>query len=448
MGSQSSAKQIVDQIISARWVIPVRPRVLLHHHALAIAEGRIVGIGPSDEIHAAFTTTENTTLDQHVLMPGFVNAHTHAAMTLMRGLADDLPLMTWLNEHIWPVEGRFVSPEFVRMGTELAIAEMLRGGTTTFNDMYFFPEAAAETAQNMGMRAHIGHVIIDFPTAYAANADACLQAAADLLPRLRPMPLIRQSLAPHAPYTVGDAGLRGTKELAEAEHLPVHMHVHETAYEVEESLVQHGRRPLARLAELGLLNSRFLAVHMTQLDAHDLTICRDSGLHIAHCPESNLKLGSGIAPVAHIRQQGISLAIGTDGAASNNDLDMLGELRTAALLAKGFSGDPTAFPAWEVLEAATLAGAEAIGWGDVTGSLEIGKTADCIAISLDHPATFPVYDPVSQIAYCAGRDQVTHVWVNGKIRICQGQAVDWEEKALFSRAQSWVRRIRDKDQNA
>ncbi len=447
MPSQHAAKPVVDQIISARWVIPVRPRALLHHHALAIKQGRIVAIGPRDEIYAAYTAAENTTLDQHVLMPGFVNAHTHAAMTLMRGLADDLPLMTWLNEHIWPVEGRFVSPEFVSMGTELAIAEMLRGGTTTFNDMYFFPEAAARSAQNMGMRAHIGHVIIDFPTAYAAHADACLQAAADLLPCLQQMPLIRQSLAPHAPYTVADAGLRGTRELAEAEQLPVHMHVHETAHEVEESLAQYGRRPLARLAELGLLNPRFLAVHMTQLDADDLTICRDSGLHIAHCPESNLKLGSGMAPVARIREQGIGVAIGTDGAASNNDLDMLGELRTAALLAKGFSGDPTAFPAWEVLEAATLGGAEAIGWGDLTGSLEPGKAADCIAISLDHPATFPVYDPVSQVAYCAGRDQVTHVWVDGQIRIRQGQAVDWEEQALFSRAQAWVKRIRDKDQN-
>lgn len=447
MPTQSAAKTQVDHIISARWIIPVRPRIVLHHHALAIAQGRIVAIGPQEDILNAYIAVESTTLDQHVLMPGFVNAHTHAAMTLMRGLADDLPLMTWLNEHIWPVEGRFVSPEFVRMGTELAIAEMLRGGTTTFNDMYFFPEAAALSAQDMGMRAHIGHVIIDFPTAYAANADACLQAAADLLPQLRQLSLIRQSLAPHAPYTVADAGLRGTRELAEAEQLPIHMHVHETAYEVDEALAQHGQRPLARLAALGLLSPRFLAVHMTQLDDDDLSLCRESGLHIAHCPESNLKLGSGIAPIARIRRQGIGLAIGTDGAASNNDLDMLGELRTAALLAKGISNDPTAFPAWEALEAATLGGAQAIGWGDRTGSLEIGKAADCIAIYLDHPATFPVYDPVSQVAYCAGRDQITHVWVEGKIRISQGQAVDWETSALFSRAQEWVKRIRERDQN-
>lgn len=448
MTPQPPALPQVDEIISARWVIPIRPRAILQDHALAIAQGQIVALGPRAELLATFSASKITHLDQHVLMPGFVNAHTHAAMTLMRGLADDLPLMTWLNEHIWPVESRFVSPEFVSMGTELAIAEMLRSGTTTFNDMYFFPEAAAEIAQNMGIRAHIGHVIIDFPTAYAAHADACLQAAADLLPRLRLLPLIRQSIAPHAPYTVGDAGLRGSQELADAENLPIHMHVHETAFEVEESLAKNGQRPLARLAQLGLLNSRFLAVHMTQLNNDDLALCRDSGLHIAHCPESNLKLGSGVAPVAQLRRQGTPVAIGTDGAASNNDLDMLGEMRTAALLAKGFSGDPTAFPAWEALEAATLAGAEAIGWGDITGSLEIGKAADCIAINLDHPATYPIYDPVSQVAYCASRDQISHVWVHGQARIANGQALDWEESELFRRAHSWVQRIRDKDKHA
>ncbi|RBM03432.1 N-ethylammeline chlorohydrolase [Acidithiobacillus ferridurans] len=437
--------QSVDQVIRARWVVPVRPRIVLHDHALAVQDGRIIAIGPAAEILTRYTAASMTHLDQHVLMPGLVNAHTHAAMTLMRGLADDLPLMTWLNAHIWPVEGRFVSPEFVAIGTELAVAEMLRGGTTTFNDMYFFPEAAAEVAQRMGMRATIGHVVIDFPTAYAANADVCLQLAADLLPRLRRMPLIHQSIAPHAPYTVGDAGLCGARELAASEKLPLHMHVHETAHEIDEAIARDGMRPLARLARLGLLNQHFLAVHMTQLNEEDLAICRNSGLRIAHCPESNLKLASGMAPVATLRKQGTPLAIGTDGAASNNDLDMLGELRTAALLAKGVSGDPTAFPAWEALEAATLGGAEAIGWGAETGSLEPGKAADCIAIDLDHPATYPVYDPVSQVVYCAGRDQVSHVWVNGNPRVVEGRAVDWDTQELFARVRGWVERIREKD---
>ncbi|MGR2913499.1 TRZ/ATZ family hydrolase [Acidithiobacillus ferrivorans] len=448
MALEKSGMQPVDLIIRARWIVPIRPRTVLHDHALAVHDGHIIAIGPAEDIRARYAATSTTRLDHHVLMPGLVNAHTHAAMTLMRGLADDLPLMTWLNEHIWPVEGRFVSPEFVAMGTELAIAEMLRGGTTTFNDMYFFPEAAAEVAQRMGMRATIGHVIIDFPTAYAANADACLQAAADLLPCLRKIPLIRQSIAPHAPYTVGDAGLRGARDLAKAEALPVHMHVHESAYEVQEATDRDGMRPLARLARLGILDQHFLAVHMTQLNDEDLAICRDSGLYVAHCPESNLKLASGMAPVATLRKQGTPLAIGTDGAASNNDLDMLGELRTAALLAKGVSGDPTAFPAWEALAAATLGGAEAIGWGAETGSLEPGKAADCIAIDLDHPATFPVYDPVSQVAYCAGRDQVSHVWVQGKLRIAEGRAVDWDTQDLFARARGWVQRIREKDNDA
>ncbi len=448
MALEKSGMQSVDLIIHARWIVPIRPRSVLHDHALAVHDGHILAIGPAEEIRARYTAAHTTRLDRHVLMPGLVNAHTHAAMTLMRGLADDLPLMTWLNEHIWPVEGRFVSPEFVAMGTELAVVEMLRGGTTTFNDMYFFPEAAAEVAQRMGMRATIGHIIIDFPTAYAANADACLQAAADLLPRLRRMPLIRQSIAPHAPYTVSDAGLRGARDLAKMEDLPVHMHVHETAHEVQEATDRDGMRPLARLARLGLLDQHFLAVHMTQLNDEDLAICRDSGLHVAHCPESNLKLASGMAPIAVLRQQGIGLAIGTDGAASNNDLDMLGELRTAALLAKGVRGDPTAFPAWEALEAATLGGAEAIGWGAETGSLEPGKAADCIAIDLDHPATFPVHDPVSQVVYCVGRDQVSHVWVNGNPRIVEGRAVDWDTQDLFARARIWAQRIREKDNDA
>ena len=448
MALEKSGMQSVDLIIHARWIVPIRPRSVLRDHALAVHGGHIRAIGPAEEIRARYTATHTTQLDHHVLMPGLVNAHTHAAMTLMRGLADDLPLRTWLHEHIWPVEGRFVSPEFVAMGTELAVVEMLRGGTTSFNDMYFFPEAAAEVAQRMGMRATIGHVIIDFPTAYAANADACLQAAADLLPRLRQMPLIRQSIAPHAPYTVGDAGLRGARDLAKVEDLPVHMHVHETACEVQEATDRDGMRPLARLARLGLLDQHFLAVHMTHLNDEDLAICRDSGLRVAHCPESNLKLASGMAAIAVLRQQGIGLAIGTDGAASNNDLDMLGELRTAALLAKGVSGDPTAFPAWEALEAATLGGAEAIGWGAETGSLEVGKAADCIAIDLDHPATFPVYDPVSQVVYCAGRDQVSHVWVNGNPRIVEGRSVDWDTQDLFARARDWAQRIREKDNDA
>ena len=445
---EHGVQQSVDLLIRARWMLPIHPRTVFHDHALAVHDGHIVAIGPAEEIRQRYAAASYIRLDRHVLMPGLVNAHTHAAMTLMRGLADDLPLMTWLNEHIWPVEGRFVSPEFVAMGTELAIAEMLRGGTTTFNDMYFFPEAAAEAAQRMGMRATIGHVVLDFPTAYAANADACLQAAADLLPRLRKMPLIRQSIAPHAPYTVGDAGLRGARDLAKVEDLPVHMHVHETASEVREAVARDGMRPLARLGGLGLLNQHFLAVHMTQLNDDDLALCRDSGLHIAHCPESNLKLGSGMAPTAVLRQQGIGLAIGTDGAASNNDLDMLGELRIAALLAKGVSGDPTAFPAWAALEAATLGGAKAIGWGTEIGSLEPGKAADCIAIDLDHPATFPVYDPVSQVAYCAGRDQVSHVWVQGNPRIAGGQAVNWDVRDLFARAHGWARRIREGDNDA
>ncbi|MHB1531518.1 TRZ/ATZ family hydrolase [Acidithiobacillus sp.] len=446
--SSPSSPQEIDLLLHARWMIPIRPRGVLHDHALAVHAGRILALGHAEELARQYRAREHLHLDQHVLMPGLVNAHTHAAMTLLRGLADDLPLMTWLNRHIWPAEGRFVSAEFVRTGTQLAIAEMLRGGTTCFNDMYFFPEAAAQAAVEMGMRATVGHVIIDFPTPYAANAQDCLQQAADLIPRLQSLPRIRQSIAPHAPYTVGDAGLVGARDLAQGRQLPLHMHVHETAHEVEDALRRTGQRPLARLEALGLLEQRFLAVHMTQLDESDLQRCRDYGLRIAHCPESNLKLASGMAPVAALLATGVQVGIGTDGAASNNDLDMLGELRSAALLAKGVSGDPTAMPAWAALEAATLGSAGAAAWEDEIGSLEPGKAADCIAINLDHPATFPVYDPISQVAYCAGRDQVSHVWVAGRALVVNGRATAWDEKTLHRDARSWVKRIAEEDHKA
>ncbi|MHB8247800.1 MAG: TRZ/ATZ family hydrolase [Acidithiobacillus sp.] len=446
--SSPSSPQEIDLLLHARWTIPIRPRGVLHDHALAVHAGRILALGPAGDLARQYRAREHLHLDQHVLMPGLVNAHTHAAMTLLRGLADDLPLMTWLNRHIWPAEGRFVSAEFVRTGTQLAIAEMLRGGTTCFNDMYFFPEAAAQAAVEMGIRATVGHVIIDFPTPYAANAQDCLQQAVDLIPRLQSLPRIRQSIAPHAPYTVGDAGLLGARDLAQGRQLPLHMHVHETAHEVEDALRRTGQRPLARLEALGLLEQRFLAVHMTQLDESDLQRCRDYVLRIAHCPESNLKLASGMAPVAALLAAGVQVGIGTDGAASNNDLDMLGELRSAALLAKGVSGDPTALPAWAALEAATLGSAGAAAWEDEIGSLEPGKAADCIAINLDHPATFPVYDPISQVAYCAGRDQVSHVWVAGRALVVNGRATAWDEKTLRRDARSWVKRIAEEDHKA
>ncbi|MEY2340724.1 TRZ/ATZ family hydrolase [Acidithiobacillus sp. IBUN Pt1247-S3] len=429
------------ELLLPDWLVPIIPRGAFPAHGVAVQGGRILASDSHHVLRERYPQARCITLAGQILLPGFVNTHTHAAMTLLRGLADDLPLMVWLQEHIWPAEGRFVAPDFVRTGTRLAIAEMLRSGTTCFNDMYFFPQEAAEVAQELGMRMLLGHVIIDFSTTYTRNAEDALRLAASHISTLGRPALLRHSVAPHAPYTVSDGPLRDAAALARETGTFLHMHVHETAGEVRDALARDDRRPLRRLYDLGLLDERFLAVHMTQLDADDLAICKETGLHIAHCPESNLKLGSGIAPIATLLAQGQGVGLGTDGAASNNDLDMLGELRTAALLAKGRDGDPTALPAEQALYMATLGGAKALGWDDEIGSLEVGKTADCIAVSLDYPATSPIYDPISQLVYCASRDQIRAVWVAGAQKIRDGQALEWDDAELAREAQDWAQRI-------
>ena len=336
----------VESILLPRWVIPVSsPGVALEGHAVVVDEGRIVAVAPRAEVEAAFQARQTISLDRHALIPGLINIHTHAAMSLLRGIADDLPLMEWLEGHIWPAEGKHVSREFVSSGTRLACAEMLRGGTTTFNDMYFFSDCVAEVAEEIGMRASVGLIVLDFPTAWAQNAAEYLSRGIEIHDRFRNSPLIRTALAPHAPYTVSDDPLRKVVAYAHELDIPIHMHIHETAFEVEQAAAQSGERPLARLDRLGLLGPEMIAVHMTQLSDEEIELCARRNLHVAHCPESNLKLASGFCPVAKLAAAGVNLALGTDGAASNNDLDMLGEMHIAALLAKGVSGDAAALPA-------------------------------------------------------------------------------------------------------
>jgi len=318
--------QTVDTLIHAAWIVPVEPddRVL-DDHSLAIHEGRLVAVLPTADARRSYRATAEIELPAHALIPGLVNAHTHAAMTLLRGLADDLHLMDWLQHHVWPAEARWVNEEFVQDGTELALAEMLRGGTTCFNDMYFFPEVTARTAAAAGLRATVGLILIDFPTGYAGNADDYLAKGLALHDAYRNHPLIRTAFAPHAPYSVSDAPLARVRVLADELDIPVHMHVHETAHEVEQAMAQQGRRPLARLQELGLVSPSLLAVHMTQLTDAEIGQCAAAGVSVVHCPESNLKLASGFCPVQRLLQAGVNVALGTDGAASNNDLDMLGD---------------------------------------------------------------------------------------------------------------------------
>ncbi|HEX9583204.1 MAG TPA: TRZ/ATZ family hydrolase, partial [Gammaproteobacteria bacterium] len=343
----------IDTLINARWVIPVEPDGLtLDHHSIAVHSGKIVEVLPTKNTAKKYHTTETVDLKTHAVIPGLVNAHTHAAMSLFRGLADDLPLMDWLNQHIWPAEAKWVSEAFVRDGTELAIAEMLQSGTTCFNDMYFFPDVTARVCHDAGMRACVGLIVLDFPSVWAQNADEYLHKGLKLHDDLRNSELITTAFAPHAPYTVSDAPLEKIRMYADELDIPVHMHVHETAHEVNEGQKLHGMRPLARLAKLGLLGPRLIAVHMTQLEAAEIKTLAQDNVSVVHCPESNLKLASGFCPVHALVRAGVTVALGTDGAASNNSLDMLEEMHIAALLAKGVSQDATAIPARTALRMA------------------------------------------------------------------------------------------------
>jgi len=405
----------VDTLIYARWIAPVVPTgIVLEDHTIAVRDGRIVALLPRAAAAGRYDAAVTAELATHIVTPGLVNLHTHAAMTLFRGIGDDLPLMNWLRERIWPLEAALVSPEFVHDGAHLAALEMLRAGTTCCSDMYFYPQAAVRALRAVGMRAVAGIIAIEFPTAYATDAEDYLRKGLATRDALRDDPLVAFTMAPHAPYTVADATLARIAVLAEELDLPVHIHLHETAEEIAESLERHGERPLARLDRLGLVTERLIAVHAVHLAPDEIALLARRGASVAHCPASNLKLGSGIAPVAAMLAAGVNLGIGTDGAASNDRLDMLSETRLAALLAKGAAHDARALPAHAALHAATLGGARALGLDRRIGSIEPGKEADLAAFDLSAPETQPVHAPLAQLIYAAGREQATDVWVAGR----------------------------------
>ena len=437
-----SDPQSIDTLIEAGWVVPVEPHgVVLEGHAVAVDGGTVVAVLPLAEARARFAAREVVSRPGSVLIPGLVNAHTHNPMTLMRGVADDLALHEWLQQHIWPVEAAVIGPEFVADGVELAIAEMLRGGTTCCNENYFFPDVQAATYKRHGFRARVGLPVIDFPTAWAKTDDEYFDRAGEVHDQWRGDPLVSTAFAPHAPYTVSDASFGRIRMLADQLDIPVHCHVHETAQEVAESQERHGQRPLARLDRLGLVNDRLIAVHMTALDQAEIELCAQRGVSVVHCPESNLKLASGFCPVGKLQAAGVNVAIGTDGAASNNDLDMFGELRTAALLAKAVAGDATALDAAAALRAATLGSARAMGLEAQVGSIEPGKQADLACIDLDPLETQPLFHVLSQLAYATGRHQVTDVWIAGKRKLRDRVLVDMDAEALVANARQWRARI-------
>lgn len=412
------------RLIASRWIAPVEPTdAVLVDHAVVVRDGRIEAVLPAAEATRLHPDADVVRLAEHLLIPGLVNLHTHAAMSLLRGTADDLPLERWLRERIWPLETALVSDAFVHDGTVLACREMLRGGITTFNDMYFFPEATARAALSMGMRVRVGIIVIDFPSAYGSGPADYLAKGLRLRDAMRHEPMVGFTLAPHAPYSVSDEAFAEIAKLSAELQLPVHVHLHETAAEIADHVARHGVRPLERLARLELLGPELVAVHAVHLTEAEIAMLAEHGASVAHCPHSNLKLGSGIAPVARMLAAGLNVGIGTDGSASNNRLDLLLETRTASLLAKGTSGDATALAAGRALHAATLGGATALGMGEAIGSIVPGKWADLVAVDLSDPDLQPVHDPLSQLVYSAGRDRVTDVWIGGEPVVVKRQMV-------------------------
>lgn len=429
------------QIIRARWIIPVVPQAeVIDDGIVVMSQGRIEAIGPAKD----FPELEpDQHLDQHLLIPGLVNAHTHLAMTLMRGVADDLPLMTWLQEHIWPLEGRMINAEFCHDGALLGLAESLRSGVTCVNDMYFHPQATVAALDQLGMRGRVGMIVLDFPTPYADGPDAYFARGRELHDSLQGHARVGTMFAPHAPYTVGDESLSRIRALADELGVRVHMHVHETAHEVTEAQSQNGHRPLARLQDLGLVNEMLTAVHCTQMEAAEMQLLADAGASVVHCPESNLKLASGFCPTAALAEAGVNLALGTDGAASNNDLDLLGEMRTAALLGKGVAQRADALPAFQALEMATIGGAKALGMEDHIGSLEPGKAADMVALRCDDWISQPIFDPLSHLVYSAQRNHISQVWIAGQARVNQGSIQGLDTSQIKNTVAEWQQRMRN-----
>ena len=431
----------IELLVFPKWIITVNAQnQVLTEHALAIQEGKIHAILPVAEARQ-LDAEQIIELPQHAVMPGFINAHTHSPMSLLKGLADDLPLMDWLQNHIWPAEAKWADAEFVQQGSALAIAEMLRSGTTCFNDMYFFPEATVEAVKQAGIRACIDLIMIDFPTAWGTGPDDYISKGLALHDQLQDNPLITTTFALHAPYTVSDEPLQKILHLACELDSPIHMHIHETAFEVMQAVEQTGERPLERLARLGLLDKHLLAVHMTQLSEAEIQLIADKQIHVIHCPESNLKLASGFSPVAKLLAAGVNVALGTDGNASNNDLDMLGEMRTAALIAKAVAHDAAAVPASQAIRMATINGAKALGLAEQIGSLEVGKAADMIAIDLGTIEANPLYEPISHIVYCTTREQITHTWVAGQMLMQNRQLTTLNTAALLENARYWQQKI-------
>lgn len=430
--------QHIDQIAHAKWIITgEKNQTVLENHALVIDKGVIQKIVPSSEAKQHYQAKQVDDYAYHALLPGLVNAHTHLGMNYFRGLGCDLMLMDWLNGYLWPAEKKWLSHEFVHDASLFAMAEMIRSGTTCFNDMFYFPEAVADAAITAGMRGFVSMHVIDFPTAWTQNTDESLEKGLAFYEKYHQQPLITPTLAPHAPYTVSDESFLRVLDLSKSLSLKINVHLHETQAEIEQSMTQYQKRPIKRLHDLGFLSSQVIAIHSVQLDAEDLEILNETRPNIVHCPESNMKLASGVCPVIDLQNLGLNVALGTDSVASNNDLNMLNEMRTATFLAKVMRQDPVCLNVNETLAMASINGAKALGIDQVVGTLKAGKAADFIAINLDEIETLPVFDPAVQIIYSSSRHQITDVWVAGKQLLKNRELLTIDEEALKAKARLW-----------
>ncbi|NOT15395.1 MAG: TRZ/ATZ family hydrolase [Methylotenera sp.] len=439
LSNKSTNAQVVDAIIEARWIAPVERKQapLLEYYSIIIQADVIVDVLPTDDAKTRYTSDNVMCLPEHVVIPGLINTHVHAGMSLMRGIADDVTLMPWLEQHIWPAEAALLAADYVQDASLLSCAEMLSGGVTCFNEMYFYPQATAAAVNQAGIRAQLGLTVLEFATHYACDADDYLQKGFDAHDSWRHHTRISSSIAPHAPYTVSDKTFKKIVTYAEQLGLGIHTHLHETRDEIKQSELQYGMRPLQRLQKLGVLNPNLVAAHGVHLLPYEIEVLAEYGCHIAHCPSSNLKLGSGIAPIASLLNRSVNVSLGTDGAASNNRLDMFAEMRLAALLHKGVGEDATIICAQQALEMATINAAKALGLEDKVGSISLGKQADLVAVKLSDAAISPCYDPVSHLVYTCGREHVTHTWVAGVLQYNNGVYANIEPIELKEIIQKW-----------
>ena len=442
--TQANLEIVSDNFcVEAPWVLPMLPisNQVLKDTAVVVLNNTIADVLPIESAKTKYANLPRKTYQNHVVLPGFINTHSHSPMNLLKGYADDLPLMTWLNDHVWPIENKFMSEEFAYDGAILAMAEMLKSGITCFNDMYFYSDRIAQAVSDTGMRANIGTHVFDPPSVWAVNIDGYLKHCERNIQTYKNHPLINQVVCPHAPYTVSDESFKKVIQFAERHSVQIGCHIHETMDEINISLGQYKLRPIARLANLGLFDSNLYSVHMIHLNHEEIELVAKKNISIAHCPKSNLKLASGFCPVQELLDSQVNVAFGTDGAASNNDLDMFSEIRMAALVSKALAHNPTILPDHQVLSMATINGAKLMQLDQKVGSLTIGKEADMIAVDLSDYGSQPVYNPISSIVYTGTRQQVSDVWIRGVQKVSNHQLLAIQSNLIQDIINKWQDRI-------